>query len=213
MLYLDADLEIVAQPALLSELVRDRVDFAIYNWLADEHNDRFYPVNSNPRYYRYTGCVDAYSTTQLIASGPTQLYANSVAARGLLRRWHRTVVTLGDCADDACLNYTYNNISKYDWLHWALKTRWLPKAYARVMFWIYVEPVIAHSDILTPVSKFPPFRAPPGRKEVYLSWTEKRTSDPLLPRDCFIDTQDGMLCRNVDGKFVPFAKAPCPLWV
>ena len=47
-LYLDADLEIVAQPALLSELVRDRIDFAIYNWLADEHNDRFYPVNSNP---------------------------------------------------------------------------------------------------------------------------------------------------------------------
>src|SRR4029078_7176825 len=92
-LYLNADREIVAQPALLSELVRDRIDFAIYNWLADEYNDRFYPVNSNPGYYRYNGCVGAYSTTQLIASGPTQLYANSVrhaasCADGIAR-WSR----------------------------------------------------------------------------------------------------------------------------
>ena len=123
------------------------------------------------------------------------------------------MATLGDCADDACLNYTFNNIGKYDWLHWALRTRWLPKAYARVMYWIYAEPVITHFDVLTPTSTFPPFRAPPGRKEVYLSFTEKRNIAPLLPRDCIIDVRERTLCRIVDGKFIPFEKVSCPLWV
>jgi hypothetical protein len=211
--YLDADVEIVAEPQLLSDLVRDRIDFAIYNWLADEYTDRFYPLDPQRRYFRYAGSVDAYSTTQLIGGGLTQLYANSMAARALLRRWHRVVAALGDCADDNCLNYTFNNIGKFDWLRWRLRTRWLPKAYARVMFWIYVEPVITHSDILTPSSKFPDFRAPPGRKQVYLDRAEKRKIPLLLPRDCAIDTQERMLCRIVGDEYVPFKKVPCQLWV
>ena len=212
-LYLDADCEFVGQPGLLTELVRDRCDFAIYNWLADEYTDRFYPLDPERRYFRYTGSIDLYSTTQLIGAGLTQFYRNSIAARALLKRWHRTVATFAGCADDECLNFVYNNLGKYDWLRSVLKTRWLPKAYARVMFWIYAEPIINHWDILSASSKFPPFRGSRGRKPVYPSRTERRDVPLLFPRDCIIDTQERMLCRLIDGEYVPFEQTPHQFWV
>jgi hypothetical protein len=212
-LYLDADCELVAEPRLITELTRDGYDFAIYNWFADEYTDRFYPVDDQRRYFRYTGGVDEYSTTQLIGAGCTQFYRNSVAARAFLRRWHRTVAEFAGCADDDCLDFTYNNLRKRDWLSWVLRTRWLPKAYARYMFWIYVEPIINHADILSPSSKFPRIRDPRGRKRFYPSMTEKRNVTLLLPRECIIDTEERMLCNLVDGKLVPIEKTPQQFWV
>jgi hypothetical protein len=218
-LYMDADCEFVAEPRLLAGLVRDRIDFAIYNWLADKYTDRFYPVAAGGvlekpyRYFQYRGSVDFYSTTQLFAAGLTQFYRNSWAARTFLTRWHRTVAEFAGSADDSCLNYTHNNLTRRDWLYWVLKKRWLPKSYARVMYWIYAEPVINHADILTPSSKFPPLHAPHGRKEVYISETEKIAEPLPLPRDCIIDTKEGVLCKLVEGKLVPIGETSQKFWV
>jgi hypothetical protein len=217
--YLDADCEFVAEPHLLKELARSRCDFAIYNWLADKYTDRFHPLqgdgvaNTPHRYFRYTGSIDRYSTGQLIAAGLTQFYGNSMAARALLARWHRTVAAFPGCGDDNCLNYTYNNLSKWDWLYWLLKKRWLPKPYARVMYWIYAEPVINHPQILSPNSDFVPIRCPRGRKEIYRSMTETIDVPLLFPRDCIIDTKEGMLCKLVEGSLIPIEKTPHKFWV
>jgi hypothetical protein len=218
-LYLDADCEFVAEPLLLNELVRDRVDFAIYNWLADNYTDRFYPVEINGvlekpyRYFRYRGSIDFCSTTQLVAAGLTQFYRNSVAARAFLGRWHRTVAKFAGSADDSCLNYTHNNLTKRDWLYWFLKKRWLPKSYARVMYWIYAEPIINHADIIAPSSKFPPLRCPRRRKEVRAAMVEKINAPQLLPRDCIIDAKDGVLYKLVNGKLVSVGKTSQKFWI
>jgi hypothetical protein len=220
-LYLDADVEFTAQPDLITELVRDRCDFAIYNWLADQYTDRFYPIDhklgdprpARARFFRYTGTVDSYSTTQLFCSGATQFYGNSRAARALLSSWHQTLPAFPGSVDDHCLDFTYNNLIKRSWLSWSLKSQWLPKAYARYAFWIYAEPIINHRDFPASVSDFIPIKDPGGRRRYYQSQMEKKKPDYLLPRDCIIDTQEHMLCKLVDGKLVPIGKTPHQFWV
>lgn len=218
-LYLDADCEFVAAPHLLDELARSRIDFAIYNWLADKYTDRFYPVMIDGvvekpyRYFQYRGSLDLCSTTQLVASGLTQFYRNSLAARAFLARWHRTVASFPGSADDGCLNFTYNNLTKRDWLYWVLKKYWLPKSYSRMTFWIYAEPVINHADVIADTSKFTPVRGRQGRREIYASRVEKVLPPLPLPRDCIIDTREGTLCRLVEGKFIAFEKTSQQFWV
>lgn len=95
-LYLDADCEFVSEPTLIDELVESGCDFAIYNWMADEHTDTFVPVelgvgSDGPpikqRFYRFNHSIDWYATSQLICSGIVQLYGNSDSARSLLAEW------------------------------------------------------------------------------------------------------------------------------
>src|SRR5205085_9453381 len=100
---------------------------------ADEHVDGFFPVElqSSPeqtrsikRFYRHAGAVPPRSKTQLLCSGCTQLYGNTPAARGLLRRWQRTISTFAGSADDQCLDFTYNNLTRRSWIWWMLKPHW-----------------------------------------------------------------------------------------
>ena len=212
-LYLDADVEFVAPPVLIGELVQERCDFAIYNWLADEYTDAFRPIDREHRYFRYWMSMDFHSAEQLCAAGITQFYANSFAARALLSRWHRTVAKFPDCGDDDSLNFSYNNMGKRDWLSWILRTRWLPKAYARYVIWMYAEPVINHPEMLGPGSRFSRIRDPRGRKQFYLSRTQNRVPTLLLPRDRIVDTRERMLCKLVDGKLVPLEKTPRQFWI
>ena len=162
-LYLDADCEFVSQPELIDQLVRSGCDFAIYNGYADEHTDRFVPIelslraNEPPirnRFYRFAGSADWYTNSQLVCSGLVQFYGNSVAARALLSRWHRTIATFPGCADDAALNFAFNNLTRRSWLSWLLKVRWLPKSYARISWWIHAKPIINHPDIPWKVFQF-----------------------------------------------------------
>ncbi|MEO8300171.1 MAG: hypothetical protein ABI608_00180 [Rhizomicrobium sp.] len=221
-LYLDADCEFVAQPDLVMELVRSDCDLAIYNWLADEYADRFHPVEpeignfapGQKRYFRYTGCVDFHSTSQLLCSGLTQFYRNSLSARAFLGRWHRTIAAFPGCADDHCLDFTYNNLPKHSWLSLSLKARWLPKAYARYAFWIHTKPVINHPDF--PASNYSNFRQiedPDGRQIRYLSLTDKKKTAPRLPRNCIIDIEQRSLCKLIDGKIVSIGPTEEQFWV
>jgi hypothetical protein len=102
-LYLDADCEFVSKPELMDQLVTSGCDFAIYNWYADKYTDRFVPIELSirageppirTRFYRFAGCGRWSTSSQLGCSGAVQFYANSVAARTLLLRWHRTVSSL-----------------------------------------------------------------------------------------------------------------------
>ncbi|HET7085331.1 MAG TPA: hypothetical protein VFI23_11210 [Rhizomicrobium sp.] len=219
-LYLDADCEFVARPDLVTELAQSGCDFAIYNWLADEYTDIFKPMeialaDSPPakgRFFRHAGGIDWYSTTQLTCSGLVQFYGNSRAARALLSRWHRTVASFAGCADDQCLDFTFNNLGKTSWLYWFLKTRWLPKAYARIAFWIYAEPVINHPEF-PGKSAWPKIKDPRGRQQRYQSLLEKRDSARPVPKDCIIDTEQGQVCKLVEGQIVPIGPTQWKFWL
>ena len=224
-LYVDCDCEFDAEPVLVDQLVESRVDFAIYNWYADSYTDRFSPLpteqspesKSQPRFYQFAGSIDLFGTDQLGCSGLVQFYARSLPARALLAKWHEAIIRLPHCADDAVLTFTYNNLGKYSWLRRALKTYWLPKAYARISYWIYEQPVIDHPDPYVPDAArkaFAKLEDPGGRKPVYKSRLERRTpSDPAIPRDCVIDVEQRMLCRVADGQLAPFAEAPGRFWI
>lgn len=220
-LYVDCDCEFVAPPRLILELARSNCDFAIYNWLADDYTDTFRPIRLSKdgvttvsnRYYRYNASVDWYDTTQLVCSGLVQFYRNSLAAHALLRRWQRTVLEFPGCADDQCLDFTYNNLGKYSWLYWFLKARWLPKAYARIAFWIYAEPIINHPELPALDDAFARIRDPAGRQRRYESRLKKKNFTCLIPRDCIVDTQEGMLYRHIDGKFVPVERTEQKFWL
>ena len=197
-LYIDADCEVISRPVLIEE---SDCDFAIYNWMADDYRDRFVPVDYSPgnippkphRFFKFHGALDFHSKDQLIAAGCTQYYANTTAARDLLAAWQKTIETFPRSGDDDCLDYTFNNLDR-DLLS-RLKVRWLPKEYARYVFWIYVQPVINHPDIPAPTARFTQIRCPNGRKRLYPERTEKRKITPLFPRDAVIDTQDELVGR------------------
>lgn len=202
-LYVDADCEFLSPPVLVDALVRSRRDFAIYNWCADDYNDRFVPIelggggkpSTGRQFYRYYGSVDFLSDSQILCSGLVQFYAYSLAAQRLLKMWHQTIASHLGCADDQALDFTFNNLGPLSRL--LLKTAWLPKAYARIGWWIYAEPVINHADIPSPVSDFADIQDP-RRKPFYWSLSQRRTAPGLLPRDCIIDTQNCLLVRR-DG--------------
>jgi hypothetical protein len=221
-LYMDADCEVLSEPVLIGELVKARCDFAIYNWFADEYVDAFIPIElkSDPdgppignRYYRFSHGMDVYTTTQLRCSGLVQLYRNSRAALAMLGRWHGVVATFPGCADDECLDFAVNNLRRSSWLSWFLRTSWLPKSYARYLWWIHTEPVINHPDRPQPVMNFTLIKDPMGRHSFYPSLMTRRTAAPPLPRDAVIDTQLNLICEIRDGQAVPIRPTDQKFWV
>jgi Nucleotide-diphospho-sugar transferase len=222
-LYVDADCEFVSDPVLADELVGSRCDFAIYNWLADEHTDTFFPVDVSVgpdgppiknRFYRFNHSIDWYTTSQLFCSGAVQFYANSDAARMLLAEWQHTIAAFPGSADDVCLSFAFNNLgTRSD----ALKVHWLPKAYARYCWWIYVKPVINHSTIPLPRKPTEPdfvdINDPAGRRTFYSSRAEVRTGDRLFPRDCLIDTERGIVGKVVGDRLVTIEVTDQTFWL
>jgi hypothetical protein len=223
-LYLDADCEFVSQPDLIGQLVRSGCDFAIYNGCADECTDRFVPIELSlhadeppirNRFYRFAGSIGLYTNSQLFAYGLVQFYGNSVAARALLSRWHRTIATFPGCADDACLNFVFNNLTTRSWLLWLLKVQWLPKSYARISWWIYAKPIINHADRPSSggglKSSFIRIKDPRGRKEFYRTRMERRNA--VFTRDSIIDTEQHMVCKLVDGELVAIEPTDQNFWL
>ncbi len=217
-LYVDADCEFLAEPELLDQLVRSECDLAIYNWFADEHTDAFAPVEisiaSGPavknRFYAYSHSVEHYAPDQLLCSGLVQFYGNSEAARMLLLEWHRAILGFSGCADDSCLDFAFNNLGPRAY---GMKTRWLPKAYARISWWIYAKPVINHADAPNDENVFVPLKDSAGRQRFYLDRTEKRNEVRLFPRDCIIDTQQRIVCRIVGSNLVAVSPTDQNFWL
>jgi hypothetical protein len=222
-LYVDSDCEFVSQPELIDQLVRSGCDFAIYNGFANERTDRYLPIelslspNEQPiknRFYRFAGGEHWYSKTQLVCSGCVQFYGNSLAARALLSRWHRTVAAFSDRADDSCMDFVFNNLRRLSWLSWLLKVHWLPKSYARYAIWIYAKPIIDHPDLPSP-STFNSLkgRCPKGRKRFYHSLMEPRNPFSRFPPNSIIDTEQQMVCKLLDGQLVPIEPLDKNFWL
>jgi hypothetical protein len=212
----------VSQPELIDQLVRTSCDFAIYNWCADEYTDCFVPIELSlsadeppikNRFYRVTGSTPWYSTTQMVCFGCTQFYRNSLAARVLLSRWHRTIVAFPGSVDDCCLDFFFNNLTRRSWLSWLLKVHWLPKSYARYPWWIHTKPIIKHPDIPRSTSEFIPIEDPRGREEVYHSLMKQRNPVWLFPPGCIIDVDQHMVCKLVDGQLVPIEPTDQNFWL
>jgi hypothetical protein len=221
-LYLDADCEFMAQPELIAGLVKSRCDFAIYNWFADQSTDCYTPVELSPgegepavknRFYRFLGSERYFTTKQLKCNGLVQFYGNSIAARALLSRWHRTIASFRGCTDDSALSFTFNNLTGKSWLYWVLKARWLPQPYARISWWICTKPVINHSDLPTKSSRFVKIRDPRGRKQFYHSQMEQRKPAANFSPDCIIDTERHVLCQLIEGQLVSVAQADQTFWL
>jgi len=221
-LYLDVDCEFMDQPELIDELVNTGCDFAVYNWFADECTDCFISIELSPgdneppvknRFYRFLGREAFFSTKQLKCNGLVQFYRNSIAARSLLRRWHRTIVTYPGCTDDSALSFTFNNLTKRSWLWWLLKVRWLPSSYARISWWIYKKPIINHEDLPTKSTSFTKIKDPRGRSQFYTSLMVQRKPAELYPQDCIIDAEQKMLCKIDNGRPIPVAPIEQTFWL
>jgi len=222
-LYLDADCEFVAEPALIDELVTTRCDFAIYNWFADadQYSDCYIATDVSPgpgeapikdRFYRFLGKEGSFSSKQLKCNGLVQFYANSIAARALLWRWQKTLATFHGCTDDGALTFTFNNLKRRSWLWWLLKVRWLPRSYARISWWLFTKPIINHQGLPTKSSSFKKIHDPLGRKLFYSSLTKRRKPGSLFPEDYIIDTKERVMCKFVDGRLVPIEPLKLDFW-
>jgi len=215
-LYIDADCEIVDRPTLIEDLVRRKYDFAIYNLMADECTDRYYPFQfgdeESSRYYRFGGSFDWFAPDQLLLHGMVQFYRHSRPARALLERWQANIERFPKSPDDQCLDFTFNNLTRRTWLKWALRYYWLPKEYARVCWYIYAKPVINHPALPSPAADFTEIKDPSGRQHFYWTLATQKNSPPF-PRGCIIDTQDEMICRLVDGQIVPVRPLDRQIWL
>jgi hypothetical protein len=213
-----SDREFVAEPELLAQLVAFGCDFAIYNWLADEHTDAFAPVEIattsgvtvKNRFYAYSHSVDHFAQDQLLCSGLVQFYCNSEPARTLLREWQRTILGFPGCSDDACLDFAFNNLGR---LGDGLKMRWLPKSYARISWWIYAEPIINNAATPNDENVFVPVKDIAGRQRLYLDRLNKRTEVRLFPRDCIVDTEQRTVCRIVNNELVIVSPTDQRFWL
>jgi hypothetical protein len=219
-LYVDCDCVFRVEPRRIRALVADGCDFAIYNWLADEHTDAFVPFDvpmaddradaARPRLFRFSHSIDWFSPDQLICSGAVQFYANTTAARDLLAVWSAAVRDCSGVPDDQCLDYAFNfRRPTTPGARWT----WLDKAYARYLFWIYARPVIDHPQIPAPGD---PVGAKIADKTGAPRWkmdnAEVRTDGRLFPRDALVDADRRLILRprSAGGagdrvEFVPFA--------
>jgi hypothetical protein len=215
-LYVDCDCVFRVEPKRIRALVTDGCDFAIYNWLADEHTDAFDlfempAAGSGPgavpsRLYRFRHAIDWYAPDQLICSGAVQFYSNSAAALALLAAWSVTIQEFPGALDDHCLDRAFN-------IHRPMaregRWAWLDKAYARYLFWIYVRPVIDHPQM--PAMGSPEVADILGPTRWNQTWAETRTDCRLFSRDAIIDADRGLILRprnpvgtNNRIEFVPF---------
>jgi hypothetical protein len=220
-LYLDVDCVVAQRPARVEALLDAGVDFAIYNWLADEHTEAYVPMELTvkdasgvhivrDRLYRFSHSIDLYDPSQLICSGPTQFYNNSPAARRLLTEWHEVIESSPRSADDHCLDFAFNN---YPPDAPQVAAAWLDKSYARYPWWICTRPVIDHPDFPGDGQGFDPIDERDGKHRFHASAAETRAVEYVFPRDCLIDVQSRTLFRVQNQGLVRVGSFVHALWL
>jgi hypothetical protein len=220
-LYMDVDCVVAQQPARMDDLLSQRIDFAIFNWLAEEHTESYIradiKVQDGPverptghRYYRFSHSIDLMSQTQLLGSGAVQWYNNTDAAKRLLAHWQAVITATPYSADDKCLDLAFNNYPVQDP---PLIAAWLDKSYARYAWWIYQRPVIDHPEFPYSGQGFKPLDELAGRPRIHKNSLQRRSVDYVFPKDCLIDTQTRTLLRLHDGTWRPAGPIAVPLWL
>ncbi|MGO9513692.1 MAG: hypothetical protein ACLP2F_08630 [Steroidobacteraceae bacterium] len=221
-LYLDVDCVVAQHPARINDLLADRVDFAIFNWLAEEHTEAYVraevTVQDGParrrvtsdRFYRFSHSIDSFCDRQLLCSGAVQWWNRTPAAIALLEQWQRVIERSPGSADDKCLDHAFNNYPSGA-VH--LRAAWLPKGYARYGWWIYERPFIDHPEIPASANGFVPLDELDGKRRIYTQYLKQPEVAYVFPKDCLIDTQTGTLLRLSNQDWRPVAPFSTPLWL
>jgi hypothetical protein len=219
-LYVDVDCVIAQQLTIVEELLARNVDFAVYNWLAEEHTECYVRAEfavtqgqSGPtpnRFYRFSHSVDQMSMTQLVASGAVQWYNDTEPARRLLARWQSVIEQSPCSADDPCLDFAFNHYPSHEP---PLTAAWLQKRYARYAWWIYERPVIDHPEFPRSGAGFVRLDTLQGKPRIRMNLVQTRSVEPVFPRDCLIDTQTRQLLRIRNGEWVAAGPMTVPLWI
>jgi len=219
--YIDVDCEILKYPERIDALLNDHVDFAIFNWLAEEDTASFKPVEVvlkeaggarviRDRFFKFSHAFNFYSTSQLVCSGAVQFYNITPAAKILLTAWHEIIESSPHSADDHCLDFAFNNreANIKD-----ISFAWLDKSYARYAWWIYTEPVINHPDFPASGHQTVSIDQRGWKKRVYLNLTEQQATPMVFPCDCLIDTLEKTLVHIQDGQLVQYAAFSTKLYL
>ena len=218
-LYVDVDCEIVQEPVLMNDLAARKVDFAIFNWFAEEHTEAYVPavidsqdssVSSSGRFYRFSHSIDVVSQTQLLCSGAVQWYNDTDAARHLLGAWQSVIERAPGRADDKCLDLAFNN---YLTEAPKLKTAWLEKRYARYAWWIYERPIIDHPEFPSSGDGFVQLDELEGKPRFHRHLLRQTSVDYVFPKDCLIDSQTRTIFRFDNGTWRPVGPVSTPLWL
>jgi hypothetical protein len=220
--YLDADCVLAQRPTLIDDLLASHIDFAAFNWLAEEHTEAYLPARvlvkeggasrvTLDRFYQFSFSVDWMSEALLICSGAVLWFNTTPGAELLLAQWQRVVERAPPrSADDQCLDFAFNH---YPSEGPALRTRWWDKSYVRYGWWIYVRPVIDHPHLPLGVRAFEPLEWLDGAPRVDDRRLEQRTVSYIFPRDCLIDTETRQLVRPHEGQLLPVGTISHPLWL
>jgi hypothetical protein len=220
-LYVDADCVIARPPALIDQFLQHQVDFAIFNWLAQEHTEAYIPREiavqdpggartTRDRFYRFSHSIDVMSQSQLLCSGAVQWYNNTAAARVLLANWQEVIARTPGSADDKCLDFAFNNFPTHDTL---LRSAWLEKSYARYAWWIYECPIINHPEFPNTGEGFVALDELDGKRRIYRDQLQQRKVAYVFPKDCLIDTLARTLLRLQDGTWRAAGAVSTPLWL
>lgn len=220
-LYLDADCVVAEYPARIDDLLSSQVDFAIFNWLAEEHTEAYVrtelPVQDGPtrrvaseRFYRFSHSIDSLCERQLLCSRAVQWWNRTAPAITLLEQWQGVIERSPGSADDKGLDYAFNN---YPSGAARLRAAWLPKGYARYGWWIYERPFIDHPEIPASANGFVPLDELDGKRRIYTQTLKQHEVPYVFPKDCLIDTQTRTLLRLSDQGWLAVARFSTPLWL
>jgi hypothetical protein len=220
-LYIDADCFLARFPAKIPTLIEEKTDFAIYNWLADESNVAYLPIDvhrdpgsgarrSESHFYRFSHSLDYHAPSQLFCSGAAQFHNNTSAARQLLRLWYSVVAAAPRSADDHCLDFAFNN---YAGEIAGLKHFWWDRSYARYPWWISTPPVVNHPDIPALEDRFERLDGLDGKLRFYPERALRRAAVGPFPRNCVIDTQRKVLLRLKGTTELELERIECELWL
>ena len=215
-LYLDVDVFLMEYPKTIREVSGDNYDFAIYNWLNDEHNEAYVPINRKLEagniysgFYEFSHWIGYQSSEQLICSGATQFYRNSDNAKTLLNSWFNVIAGQPDYADDECLDYTFNNFFR---AQNNFSPFWLDKSYCRYPWWIYSKPVVIHPD-LPCGGRGLPLNEINNLKRCYFEKCKQKSNLLIFPHDYIIDTNKKLLLKIINNLIVDIKPIMHKLWI
>jgi len=211
-LYLDVDCVIENTPDLINEIARQEYDFAIFNWLKNERNDAYAPINTSlgpNRFYAYSHGFNVYDESQLRCSGAVQFWNNTKQAYNLLARWNAAIDKNPNAADDICLDFSYNNYFDKG----MMKSYWLPKSYARYAFWIFDKPIINHPDLPHVGSQFQELKLNQGEFLVDEGFFQRRAEIFYIQPNTFLDVHKNEIVMFQNGMRLKIAKNNLPFYL
>ncbi|MEY2597804.1 MAG: hypothetical protein RLZZ142_63, partial [Verrucomicrobiota bacterium] len=213
LVYVDCDVVFCHPPTLFDQLVQEKIDFGILNWLALERNDAYKPVvledasSSNEiqrRFFQISHQIPFSSQNQLLCSGAVQFWGQSESAFSLLAAWHECILNHPQVPDDHCLDCAFNNTLSTP--ESPLRSFWLPKSYARYAWWIFDEPIIDHPQFPYAGSDWASLESGEGKKRIHLEQLTPRDPVWAFPEQLIFDAQS-KVCYRVEGSLpVPVGK-------